>query len=55
MGKVYIEYGHPDEIEEHPFDIGSYPYIIWYYYSQREKFTFVDRLGNGDYRLWRVD
>jgi GWxTD domain-containing protein len=59
MGMIYIIYGHPDEVEKHPFDIDVRAYQKWYYYGsgttrdaykgQRE-FLFVDR-GDGEYEL----
>jgi GWxTD domain-containing protein len=52
-GRIYIIYGHPDEIERHPMDIGLKPYEIWYYYSSNHIFYFVDENGFGDYRLAR--
>ncbi|MFP4460129.1 MAG: GWxTD domain-containing protein [Candidatus Zixiibacteriota bacterium] len=54
-GRIYIEYGPPDEIEQHPFETGTYPYIKWYYYSLQRVYTFVDKHGNGDYTLWSID
>jgi GWxTD domain-containing protein len=50
MGMVYIKYGAPDEIERHPYDKASKAYEVWYYYSQRRIFTFLDD-GYGEYRL----
>jgi len=50
-GRVYITYGQPDEIERHPFELDSYPYELWYYYSLGLTFVFVDTYGDGDYRL----
>ena len=47
-------YGQPDEIERHPFEIDTYPYEIWYYYSLRLTMLFVDRDGDGDYRLYET-
>ncbi len=52
-GRVYIIYGHPDEIEHHPMEIGLKPYEIWHYYSSNHHFYFVDESGFGDYRLFR--
>ncbi len=53
-GRIYITYGPPDEIDSHPFDINSPPYEIWYYYTQRLKFIFVDRNNNGEYELYNT-
>lgn len=50
-GRIYIRFGPPDFIEDHPFEFGSYPYQIWYYNSLRLKFIFVDKTGFGDYKL----
>lgn len=51
MGRIYIIYGKPDEIERHPFDLDSPPYEIWYYYGQGLRFIFLDKHNLGDYRL----
>jgi len=51
FGMVYIKYGEPDQIERYPFELGSKPYEIWYYYAQDRKFIFMDAKGNGDYQL----
>ncbi|MFO8062874.1 MAG: GWxTD domain-containing protein [bacterium] len=51
QGRIYIMFGHPDEIERHPFDLDSKPYEIWYYYSEGYEFKFVDVHGYGEYRL----
>ncbi len=50
-GRIYIKYGKPDEIESHPFEINQPPYEIWYYYSKKQRFVFVDKHGFGDYIL----
>lgn len=50
-GRIYVKFGQPDEVERHPFEAGSYPYVIWRYYSVRKTFLFVDRSGFGDYEL----
>ncbi|MDY6787115.1 MAG: GWxTD domain-containing protein [candidate division WOR-3 bacterium] len=51
QGRIYIMFGHPDEIERHPFDLDSKPYEIWYYYSEGYEFRFVDVHGYGEFRL----
>jgi len=51
MGRIFIKYGQPDEIEKHPFDIDSRPYEIWYYYQLGFKLIFKDEHGFGDYKL----
>ncbi len=56
-GRIYILYGKPDRIENHPGNLGvgpasnSAPYEVWYYNSLKLRFVFVDEFKNGDYRL----
>ena len=50
-GRIFIKFGEPDDIERHPFEMDSYPYEIWQYYTLRKVFLFIDRLGFGDYYL----
>lgn len=50
-GMVFIVLGEPNDIERHPFESGSKPYQIWYYYDINRKYVFVDETGFGDYRL----
>lgn len=50
-GRIFIKFGQPDDIERHPFEINTYPYEIWRYYSLRKVFLFIDRLGFGNYYL----
>lgn len=50
-GMVYIKYGEPDQIERHPFEMDTKPSQIWYYYTQRRTFAFLDSRGDGDYQL----
>ncbi|MCX6639588.1 MAG: GWxTD domain-containing protein [bacterium] len=51
MGRVYIIYGQPSDVERHPFDTNTKPYEIWYYYDLNRKFLFADEEGFGIYRL----
>lgn len=51
MGMVFIRFGAPEHVERHPFDTGSRPYEVWYYYQLQRQFIFVDEAGFGDYRL----
>ncbi len=51
QGRILIKFGMPDDIERHPFEIDSKPYVVWRYYSLRKTFLFEDRTGFGDYRL----
>ena len=50
-GRILIKFGYPDDVERHPFEMDSVPYVIWRYYSQRRVFVFADQSGFGDYRL----
>ena len=52
-GRIYIQYGEPDRIEDQPMGLGEYPYQRWYYfrYGAYRVFTFVDQFEDGDYRL----
>lgn len=50
MGMVYMVYGHPDEVEKHPFDRDEPAFQKWYYYKSGRVFKFVDR-GDGEYLL----
>ncbi len=53
MGRVYIMYGPPDEIEKHVHGSMHKPYIIWYYRNieQGVEFDFIDKSGLGNYEL----
>jgi len=51
MGKAYILFGPPDSIENHPFELESKAYIVWYYYDRGWKLIFVDEYNLGDYIL----
>jgi len=50
-GRILIKFGPPDDIERHPFEMGTKPYEVWRYYALRKTFVFVDMTGFGDYRL----
>ncbi len=50
-GRILIKFGYPDDIERHPFELDSVPYVVWRYYALRKIFVFADRSGFGDYRL----
>jgi GWxTD domain-containing protein len=51
MGRIYIIYGHPDEVERHPFERERKPYQIWYYYQKNIQIIFVDESGYGEYEI----
>jgi GWxTD domain-containing protein len=50
MGMIYMIYGHPDEVDKHPFDRDVRAFQKWYYYQKNLEFLFVDR-GDGEYEL----
>jgi GWxTD domain-containing protein len=54
-GMIYIQYGEPDEVDRHPFDMDGFPYNapwqVWRYYSTNREFVFVDRRGSSDFEL----
>ncbi|MEW5993753.1 MAG: GWxTD domain-containing protein [Candidatus Zixiibacteriota bacterium] len=52
-GRIYIQYGEPDQIDDQPVALGGRPYQRWYYYryGAYRVFTFVDEYEDGDYRL----
>ncbi|MFH1687891.1 MAG: GWxTD domain-containing protein [bacterium] len=52
-GRVFIKHGEPDELDDFPMALDSYPYQEWHYHrsSTYLRFTFVDENGDGDYRL----
>jgi len=50
-GRIYIIYGPPDNVDRHPFELNTKPYVVWHYYTINKTFYFVDETGFGDYRL----
>ena len=50
-GRIFILYGEPSDVEQHPFEINSKPYEVWYYNALNRRFVFVDYTGFGDYEL----
>ena len=56
-GRVYLEYGKPDDIEKKSQNNTSRPYEIWHYYKLKSGqgnviFVFQDRDASGEYRLF---
>jgi GWxTD domain-containing protein len=49
--KIYVKYGTPDEVQSMPYELGTFPYEVWFYYKLNVKFYFVDRNGLGEYLL----
>jgi len=55
-GRVYLQYGKPDEIKDEPSDPVTLPYQLWHYYylngQTNVKFVFYDPVLTGkDYEL----
>lgn len=52
-GRIFIQFGEPDQMEDNPFESEQKAYQVWYYYhlSIQRRFVFVDNWGDGDYRL----
>ncbi len=57
MGRVYITYGEPDDIERHPSSQGTKPWERWNYHNLEGGvyFIFLDEDGYGQYRLVHSD
>jgi GWxTD domain-containing protein len=51
MGRIYIKYGPPDQIETRPQTMQSPQLEIWYYNHPYHRFVFSDRDGFGRYVL----
>jgi GWxTD domain-containing protein len=53
MGRVYLVYGPPSEIERHASSLEAKPYQIWHYYEIEGGiiFVFVDKTGFGQMEL----
>jgi GWxTD domain-containing protein len=61
MGRIYVKYGEPDDIERHPYSLDNKPWEKWHYDEIEENFTcprqsgvifvFADEDGFGVYRL----
>ena len=51
MGRVYVQYGEPDDVESQPVGRLLNAWETWYYYNEHTKFIFVDREGFGEFKL----
>jgi GWxTD domain-containing protein len=53
LGRVFIVYGKPDEVERHANQIDLRPYEVWYYFNIEGgvQFIFGDLDGFGNYTL----
>ena len=50
-GRIYVEYGEPDEVERRVLEVDRRPREYWQYYNQGFVFVFIDLTGSDDYRL----
>ncbi len=52
-GRILIQYGEPDQIDDYPFNTNGRPYQTWHYYDDGpyRRFTFVDDNEDGEYQL----
>jgi GWxTD domain-containing protein len=51
MGRIYIRYGPPDQVESRPVSSEAPQLEIWYYHNPYRRFVFADREGFGRYTL----
>jgi GWxTD domain-containing protein len=51
MGRIYIRYGPPDQIESRAPTTESPQLEVWYYHNPFRRFVFADREGFGRYVL----
>lgn len=51
MGRIYIRYGPPDQIETQPGSASMPALEIWYYHQPYHRFLFADREGFGRFTL----
>ena len=51
-GRIYIIFGPPSDVDNPSTPTGeSSAYEIWYYRNLQKRFVFLDKYGEGDYRL----
>jgi GWxTD domain-containing protein len=55
MGRIYIRFGPPDQIETRPATVQSPQTEIWYYSQPYRRLIFVDREGFGRFTLTNPD
>lgn len=54
QGRIYIQNGNPDQIEDLPATHSNPPLQIWHYFSLNRRYIFADRDGFGRYELITV-
>lgn len=52
-GRIYIQYGEPDQLDDYPYLPNRWPLQVWHYHEagRYRRFTFEDANGDGDFRL----
>ncbi len=51
QGRIYIQHGQPDQVEDRPATFNDPPMQIWHYFDSNRRFVFADREGFGRYEL----
>jgi len=51
MGRIYIKFGPPDQIETRPATSQTPAFEVWYYNQPYRRLVFEDREGFGRYVL----
>jgi GWxTD domain-containing protein len=52
-GRVYIQFGPPDQVENRSMNLDMPAYEVWTYLREGRRFVFVDYEGFGRYELYR--
>lgn len=52
-GRVYIQFGPPEQVESRPMNLDTPAYEIWTYVREGRRFVFVDYDGFGRYELYQ--
>jgi GWxTD domain-containing protein len=55
MGRIYIRYGPPDQVDTRQANSTSGQVEVWYYNSPYRRFVFVDREGFGRFTLLNTE
>ncbi len=54
QGEIYIKKGPPDNIAHVPSFLDNKTYEIWDYNQLKQKYVFVDELGQGQFKIFRA-
>jgi GWxTD domain-containing protein len=52
-GRIYIQFGPPDQVESRPMNLDAPAYEVWTYTRPERRFVFVDYDGFGRYELYQ--